>query len=201
MFRPNSSSGGGTSVSAARRSAPVRRWAGPISATGWLPRTMVIVSPRSTASRRSEKCRDASVAVIVFMQLILSDNQIRGHLYGQPRIQLDDLQWLPGLGTDSPVQLRGSCLPAPARRAAHPVQLAAQNRAERTQRARARDRRGVPDLADSYAEHSFNASMFTARVVASTLSNVYSAVTAAIGALKGPAARRRQRGRDGRDGR
>jgi hypothetical protein len=52
-----------------------------------------------------------------------------------------------------------------------------------------------------YAEHSFNASTFTARVVASTLSNVYSAVTAAIGALKGPAARRRQRGRDGRDGR
>src|SRR6266542_4890211 len=30
----NSSSGGGTSASAARRSAPVRRWAGPISATG-----------------------------------------------------------------------------------------------------------------------------------------------------------------------
>src|SRR5580692_1936188 len=27
---------------------------------------MVIVSPRSTASRRSEKCRDASVAVMVF---------------------------------------------------------------------------------------------------------------------------------------
>jgi 2-methylcitrate synthase len=37
-----------------------------------------------------------------------------------------------------------------------------------------------------YAEHSFNASTFTARVVASTLSDVYSAVTAAIGALKGP---------------
>ena len=34
----NSSSGGGTSASAARKSAPVRRWAGPISATGWLPR-------------------------------------------------------------------------------------------------------------------------------------------------------------------
>ena len=31
-----------------------------------------------------------------------------------------------------------------------------------------------------YAEHSFNASTFTARVVASTLSDVYSAVTAAI---------------------
>jgi citrate synthase/2-methylcitrate synthase len=37
-----------------------------------------------------------------------------------------------------------------------------------------------------YAEHSFNASTFTARVVASTLSDVYSAVTAAIGTLKGP---------------
>jgi citrate synthase len=37
-----------------------------------------------------------------------------------------------------------------------------------------------------YAEHSFNASTFAARVVASTLSDAYSAVTAAIGALKGP---------------
>ncbi len=37
-----------------------------------------------------------------------------------------------------------------------------------------------------YAEHSFNASTFTARVVSSTLSDLHSAVTAAIGALKGP---------------
>ncbi|MFF2119246.1 bifunctional 2-methylcitrate synthase/citrate synthase [Kitasatospora sp. NPDC058184] len=37
-----------------------------------------------------------------------------------------------------------------------------------------------------YAEHSFNASTFTARIVTSTLSDLYSAVTAAIGALKGP---------------
>jgi citrate synthase len=37
-----------------------------------------------------------------------------------------------------------------------------------------------------YAEYSFDASAFTARVVASTLSDMYSAVTAAIGALKGP---------------
>ncbi|MGV9824501.1 bifunctional 2-methylcitrate synthase/citrate synthase [Gordonia sp. NPDC003429] len=36
-----------------------------------------------------------------------------------------------------------------------------------------------------YAEHSFNASTFTARVVTSTRSDIYSAVTAAIGALKG----------------
>ncbi|MCU1546111.1 MAG: bifunctional 2-methylcitrate synthase/citrate synthase [Homoserinimonas sp.] len=37
-----------------------------------------------------------------------------------------------------------------------------------------------------YAEHSFNASTFTARVITSTLSDIYSAVTGAIGALKGP---------------
>ncbi len=37
-----------------------------------------------------------------------------------------------------------------------------------------------------HAEHGFNASTFTARVVASTLSDMYSAVSAAIGALKGP---------------
>ena len=37
-----------------------------------------------------------------------------------------------------------------------------------------------------YAEHSFNASTFTARVVTSTLSDLHSAVTAGIGALKGP---------------
>lgn len=37
-----------------------------------------------------------------------------------------------------------------------------------------------------YAEHSFNASTFAARVVTSTQSDMYSAVTAAIGALKGP---------------
>ena len=37
-----------------------------------------------------------------------------------------------------------------------------------------------------YAEHSFNASTFTARVVSSTLSDLNSAVAAAIAALKGP---------------
>ena len=37
-----------------------------------------------------------------------------------------------------------------------------------------------------YAEHELNASTFTARVVASTLSDMHSAVSAAIGALKGP---------------
>ncbi|MDZ7753895.1 MAG: 2-methylcitrate synthase [Gammaproteobacteria bacterium] len=37
-----------------------------------------------------------------------------------------------------------------------------------------------------YAEHEFNASTFTARVVAGTNSDIYSAVTAAIGALRGP---------------
>ncbi len=37
-----------------------------------------------------------------------------------------------------------------------------------------------------YAEHGFNASTFTARTIASTLSDLHSAVTGAIGALKGP---------------
>ena len=36
-----------------------------------------------------------------------------------------------------------------------------------------------------YAEHSFNASTFTARVITSTLSDMHSAITGAIGALKG----------------
>jgi citrate synthase len=36
-----------------------------------------------------------------------------------------------------------------------------------------------------YAEHEFNASTFTARVIVSTLSDLHSAVTGAIGALKG----------------
>lgn len=36
-----------------------------------------------------------------------------------------------------------------------------------------------------YAEHSFNASTFTARVITSTTSDLYSAVTGAVGALKG----------------
>lgn len=37
-----------------------------------------------------------------------------------------------------------------------------------------------------YAEHEFNASTFAARVVAGTGSDLYSAVTAGIGALRGP---------------
>ncbi len=37
-----------------------------------------------------------------------------------------------------------------------------------------------------YAEHEFNASTFAARVTAATLSDFYSAVTSAIGALRGP---------------
>jgi 2-methylcitrate synthase/citrate synthase II len=37
-----------------------------------------------------------------------------------------------------------------------------------------------------YAEHEYNASTFAARVVSSTLSDMHSAITAAIGALKGP---------------
>ncbi len=37
-----------------------------------------------------------------------------------------------------------------------------------------------------YAEHEFNASTFTARVIGSTTSDMVSAITGAIGALKGP---------------
>jgi 2-methylcitrate synthase len=37
-----------------------------------------------------------------------------------------------------------------------------------------------------YAEHEFNASTFTARVIAGTGSDFYSAITGAIGALRGP---------------
>jgi 2-methylcitrate synthase len=36
-----------------------------------------------------------------------------------------------------------------------------------------------------YAEHEFNASTFTARVIAGTNSDIYSAITGAIGALRG----------------
>ena len=37
-----------------------------------------------------------------------------------------------------------------------------------------------------HADHELNASTFTARVCVATLSDVYSGITAAIGALKGP---------------
>lgn len=37
-----------------------------------------------------------------------------------------------------------------------------------------------------YAEHEFNASTFTARVCASTLSDIHSCITGAIGSLRGP---------------
>jgi 2-methylcitrate synthase/citrate synthase II len=37
-----------------------------------------------------------------------------------------------------------------------------------------------------YAEHDFNASTFAARVTASTMADVYAAVTSALGTLKGP---------------
>jgi len=37
-----------------------------------------------------------------------------------------------------------------------------------------------------YAEHEFNASTFAARVCTATLSDIYSAITAAIGTLRGP---------------
>lgn len=37
-----------------------------------------------------------------------------------------------------------------------------------------------------YAEHEFNASTFTARIIASTMADLHSAISGAIGALKGP---------------
>ena len=37
-----------------------------------------------------------------------------------------------------------------------------------------------------HADHGFNASTFSARVTASTLSDIYSAITSAVGTLKGP---------------
>ena len=37
-----------------------------------------------------------------------------------------------------------------------------------------------------YAEHEFNASTFTSRVISGTLSDIYSAIAGAIGALRGP---------------
>ncbi|NCA69886.1 MAG: 2-methylcitrate synthase [Sphingobacteriia bacterium] len=46
--------------------------------------------------------------------------------------------------------------------------------------------RGMHTSLILYAEHEFNASTFTARVVAGTNSDLYSAVTGAIGALRGP---------------
>ncbi len=47
-------------------------------------------------------------------------------------------------------------------------------------------RRALDVVLILYAEHAFNTSTFAARVVASTLADVYSAITAAIGALGGP---------------
>lgn len=47
-------------------------------------------------------------------------------------------------------------------------------------------RRAVDVSLILYAEHEFNASTFSARVTAATLSDVYSAVTSAIGTLRGP---------------
>ena len=48
------------------------------------------------------------------------------------------------------------------------------------------ERRAVDVSLVLYAEHEFNASTFSARVTASTLSDFYSAITSAIGTLRGP---------------
>jgi 2-methylcitrate synthase len=50
----------------------------------------------------------------------------------------------------------------------------------------AEHRRGMDVSMILYAEHEFNASTFTARVCAATLSDFYSCVTGAIGTLRGP---------------
>ncbi len=50
----------------------------------------------------------------------------------------------------------------------------------------ARHERALEQTLICYADHEFNASTFTARIVASTGSDLHSAVTAAVGALKGP---------------
>ncbi len=49
-----------------------------------------------------------------------------------------------------------------------------------------RDAKLMDVLLILHADHELNASTFAARVIASTLSDVYSAVTGAVGALKGP---------------
>jgi 2-methylcitrate synthase len=46
--------------------------------------------------------------------------------------------------------------------------------------------RSMDSSLNLYAEHEFNASTFAARVIAGTKSDLYSAITGAIGALKGP---------------
>ena len=47
-------------------------------------------------------------------------------------------------------------------------------------------RRALDTIYVLYAEHEYNASTFTGRVVTSTMADAYSAVVAAIGALRGP---------------
>ncbi len=50
----------------------------------------------------------------------------------------------------------------------------------------AEEKRAIDRFMTLHADHDFNASTFAARVTASTNSDVYSAVTSAIGTLKGP---------------
>ncbi|XHH10391.1 MAG: citrate/2-methylcitrate synthase [Candidatus Bathyarchaeia archaeon] len=50
----------------------------------------------------------------------------------------------------------------------------------------AEEKRAIDRFMTLHADHDFNASTFAARVTASTNSDIYSAVTSAIGALKGP---------------
>ena len=54
------------------------------------------------------------------------------------------------------------------------------------ERPQPRARQGIDASLTLYAEHELNASTFTARVIASTLSDMHSAVAGGVGALKGP---------------
>src|ERR1700691_3716862 len=55
-----------------------------------------------------------------------------------------------------------------------------------TKRSRRESGRAMHTSLNLYAEHEFNASTFTARVIAGTGSDMYSCITGAIGALRGP---------------
>ena len=48
-----------------------------------------------------------------------------------------------------------------------------------------REERAMDMILILHAEHGFNASTFSARVICATLTDLYSAITGAIGALKG----------------
>lgn len=80
-------------------------------------------------------------------------------------------------------RVSGVAAVAPDRNATHGANLLAMMTGKRGSELAGRVMDGTLIL---YAEHEFNASTFTARTIASTLADMHSAVTGAIGALKGP---------------